>query len=104
LEGQLIPYLKSRGWSEGGGKWIFSSDVSGFFAGGRRYLFANVTSRPAGESRWSGLIGIAIWCDGGARFFGITFDVEAGRIVRFDANETVRVEKGVSEVAPSAIW
>lgn len=61
----------------------------GLLRGGRRFIYGNFFPREAGPvpgepDRWRSQP--VIVCDGGPSFFGVEYDVEAGRIMQVDFN------------------
>jgi hypothetical protein len=89
LEAALPAALTARDdqdWSRFPGDW--RRQYVGLVRGGRRYVYGNFFPRRTGDD-----IGPGRWrtepvlvCDGGPAFFGVEYDVEAGRITRLDFN------------------
>lgn len=73
-------------WSRFPGDW--RRQYVGLVRGGRRYVYGNFFPRrlsdDIGPGRWR--TDPVLVCDGGPAFFGVEYDVEAGRITRLDFN------------------
>lgn len=92
LQAALPELLTRQQWAERGGVWHLRGEFAGFFSGDHRFVYGSYESWREGERAPELRPNPMNWCDGGRRFFGVTFEVGAGRIVRFDPNEVGMVE------------